>query len=190
MTDSPEILDFIKALADADRLKIVGMLAQAPASILQIKEELSLTMREVFNHLEFLKYVNVVHEKDGLYELSADGLENLTRRQFEGKRPANTLRPDLETERKKVLAAFLDPDGTILNIPNSRTQAVKFRIVLEYVLDAFDPGVVYSEKEVNLIIRRFNADVAGLRRDLVDAGMLARERDGSKYWRIDGEAAK
>jgi hypothetical protein len=43
--------------------------------------------------------------------------------------------------------------------------------------------VTYTEKEVNLILKRFNADVSGLRRDLVDAGMLKRERDGSKYWR-------
>jgi len=48
---------------------------------------------------------------------------------------------------------------------------------------AFTPGAAYTEKEVNLIIKRFNADVSGLRRDLVDAGMLQRERDGSKYWR-------
>jgi hypothetical protein len=62
--------------------------------------------------------------------------------------------------------------------------------VLEYLLAAFEPGVTYTEKEVNSIIRRFHEDIAGLRRDLVDAKMMSRERDGSKYWRTDGEAAK
>jgi hypothetical protein len=44
-------------------------------------------------------------------------------------------------------------------------------------------GVIYTEKEVNQIIRRYNEDVAGLRRDLIDRGMLQRKSDGSQYWR-------
>lgn len=187
MNDDTEMLDFVKALADADRLKIVGMLGQVPATLLQIKEGLSLSTREVFNHLEFLKFVDVVHEKDGLYELNTGGLEKLARRQFEGQRLVFDFQLDPEKNRQKVLASFKNPDGSIRQLPNSRTQAGKFRIVLEYILAAFEPGVFYTEKEVNSIIRRFHADVSGLRRDLVDARMMARERDGSKYWRIDVE---
>jgi hypothetical protein len=183
MEDNNEMLDFVKALAHADRLKIVGMLTRKPARLAEITEGLSLPTREVFNHLAFLEYVGVVHKKDDVYELDTYGLETLARRQFEGKRPAYTPEPDLEANRQKVLATFLNADGTIRQVPNSRTQAEKFRIVLEYILAAFEPGTVYMEKEVNSIIRRFNEDVSGLRRDLIDAGMLARERDGSKYWR-------
>jgi hypothetical protein len=47
----------------------------------------------------------------------------------------------------------------------------------------------YTEKEVNMILARFHEDTPGLRRDLVDAGLLARERDGSRYWRPEIEAA-
>jgi hypothetical protein len=36
---------------------------------------------------------------------------------------------------------------------------------------------------VNAIIGRFNEDTSSLRRYLVEAGMLNRERDGSRYWR-------
>lgn len=183
MNENAEMLDFVKALADADRLKIVGMLVQKPASLAQISAGLSLPTREVFNALEFLKFVSVVHEKEGLYELDTNGLETLARRQFEGKRPAYIPEPDLETDRQKVLAKFLNPDGTIRQVPNSRSQTDRFRIVLEYILAAFEPGTTYTEKEVNAIIRRFHEDVAGLRRDLIDAKMMARERDGSKYWR-------
>lgn len=178
-----EILDFVKVLAHADRLKIVGMLVKKPVRMAEIAEGLSLPTREVFNHLAFLEYVGVVHKKDGLFELDTDGLEKLARRQFEGRRLAFTPEPDLERDRQKVLATFLNVDGTIRQVPNSRTQAMKFRIVLEYLQAAFEPGAIYTEKEVNSILRRFNEDVAGLRRDLIDAGMLARERDGSKYWR-------
>jgi len=181
------MLDFVKALAHADRLKIVGMLAQKPASLSEIAAGLSLPTRDVFNHLAFLEHVGVVHIKGDLYELDNDGLENLTRHKFESKRPSYHTNPHMKPGSQKVLGTFLNPDGTIRQVPNSRTQAVKFRIVLEYILAAFDPGVVYNEKEVNSILRRFHEDVSGLRRDLIDAKMLARERDGSKYWRPEFE---
>jgi hypothetical protein len=183
MEYNDEMLDFIKALAHADRLKIVGMLVRRPARLKEITEGLSLPTREVFNHLAFLEDVGVVHKMDDQYQLDTNGLERLARRQFEGRRHAYTPEPDQEKDRQKVLGTFLNPDGTIRQVPNSRTQAAKFRIVLEYLLVAFEPSAIYTEKEVNTILRRFNEDVAGLRRDLIDAGMLARERDGSKYWR-------
>jgi hypothetical protein len=183
MMENKEMLDFVKALAHADRLKIVGMLAQRSASLTEIAAGLSLPSREVFNHLAFLEHVGVVHVAGDLYELDTDGLQTLTRRQFEGKRPSYLADPDLEPGSQKILGTFLNADGTIWQVPNSRTQPAKFRIVLEYLLAAFEPGVYYSEKEVNSILHRFHEDVSGLRRDLIDAKMLARERDGSKYWR-------
>jgi hypothetical protein len=183
MEDNNELLDFVKALAHADRLKIVGLLAQKPARMAEITEELSLPTREVFSHLAFLEYVGVVHKKNDQYELDTDGLETLARRQFEGKRQSFDPEPAPGKKQQKILATFLNADGTIRQVPNSRTQPAKFRVVLEYILAAFEVGTVYTEKEVNGIIRRFNEDVSGLRRDLIDAGMLARERDGSKYWR-------
>jgi hypothetical protein len=185
MEDNNEMLDFVKALAHADRLMIIGMLVQKPARLAEVAEGLSLPTRKVFDHLAFLEYVGVVHRNDDLYDLDTDGLERLARHQFEGKRPAYTPDPDLEKDRQKVLETYLNADGTIRQVPNSRTQAAKFRVVLEYLLAAFEPGAIYTEQEVNTILRRFNEDVAGLRRDLIDAGMLARERDGSKYWRPD-----
>ena len=137
MEDNNEMLDFVKALAHADRLKIVGMLVQKPARLAEITEGLSLPTRQVFNHLAFLEYVGVVHKNDDLYELDTDGLERLARRQFEGKRPAYSSESDRDKDRQKILATFLNADGTIRQVPNSRTQAAKFRVVLEYILAAF-----------------------------------------------------
>ena len=183
MQDNQEMLDFVKALSHADRLKIVGMLVQNPARLPEITAGLSLPTRDVFSHLACLEHAGVVHKKEDRYELDTDGLETLARRQMEGRCPAYTPEPTLDKDRQKILATFLNADGTIRQVPNSRTQGSKFQIVLEYLLAAFEPGAVYTEKEVNTILHRFNQDVAGLRRDLIDAGMLARERDGSKYWR-------
>ena len=183
MEDNKAMLDFVKALAHADRLKIVGMLAQRPARLVEITEGLSLAYREVSNHMVFLEHVGVVHRNEDVFELDTIGLETLARQQFEGRRSAYSPQPKQVENRQKILVTYLNPDGTIRQIPNSRTQAGKFRVILEYVIAAFEPGVIYTEKEVNAIIHRFNEDVSGLRRDLVDAGLIARERDGSRYWR-------
>lgn len=179
--DQNEMLDFVKALSDADRLRIVGILTQRPATAKEIASELGLPFKDAMNHLAFMKFAGIVREKDDIYELDADGMEALSRRQFAGKpRESYTPAPDLQAETRKVLKTCLNPDGSIKQLP---TQPAKLRVILDYLINAFAPGAVYTEKEVNMIIKRFNPDVSGLRRDLVDAGMLKRERDGSKYWR-------
>ena len=67
----------------------------------------------------------------------------------------------------------------------SFTAPTKLQVILNYLVKFFEFNKNYTEKEVNTIIKRFNEDTAGLRRDLVDAKMLARESDGSRYWRIN-----
>jgi hypothetical protein len=187
--DQPNMLDFVKAMSDPDRLKIIGALSQGPLTASRAAEAAGLPFRAAINHLAFLEHVGILNvrvaekKQDEVYELDPSALERLSRQEFEGKRPVFAPEPDLETERRKTLAAFLNPDGSIRQIPNSRSQAAKFRIILEHVAAAFEPGKTYTEREVNAVLKGFHADIAGLRRDLVDAGMLARERDGSKYWR-------
>jgi hypothetical protein len=60
----------------------------------------------------------------------------------------------------------------------------KRRIVLEHLVVTFEPGVRYSEAEVNAVLRSFWPDVAALRRYLVDAQLL--DRAAGTYWRIGG----
>jgi hypothetical protein len=176
-----EMLDFVKALSDADRLRIIGILTQRPATLKEVSTELGLSIREANDHLAFMAFAGILRDKDGVYELDPEGLEALSRRQFAGKpRESYTPAPDLEAEKRKVLKTYLNPDGSIKQIP---LQPAKLRVILDYLIASFEPGVIYTEKQVNMIIRRFNEDTAGLRRDLVDAGLLKRESDGSKYWR-------
>jgi len=177
------MLDFVKALADADRLRIVGLLAQKPARLPEIASLLGLPTREAARALGHLVHAGVLRQEDGRYELDNHGLEKLARRQFEEGRPAYTPAPDLEKKARRVLAAYLNPDGTLKQLP---FQAAKLRIILNYLINAFTVGANYTEKEVNLILARFHPDTSGLRRDLIDAGLLARERDGSRYWRTPG----
>ena len=180
MDDSHELLDFVKAMADVDRLRIIGVLAQQRADHSEIAGRLNMPLRDAIDHLAFLEHVGVIDLKDELYELNTDKLETLARAQLREKKPEYIPAPGLDEKFRKVLVACLNPDGTIKTLP---PQPGKLKVILEYLIQAFTPGVDYTEKEVNTIIRRFHMDVSGLRRDLVDAGLLDRERDGSRYWR-------
>jgi len=181
MNDSHEFLDFVKAMADADRLRIIGVLARRPATNSEIADHLNMPLRDMVDHLAFLEGVGVISLKDELYELNAGKVETLAREQLRAKKPEYTPAPDLDEKSRKVLISCLEPDGTIKRLPS---QPAQLKVILNYLVQTFKPGVDYTEKEVNTIIRRFHVDVSGLRRDLVDAGLLDRERDGSRYWRV------
>ena len=180
MKDSEELLDFVKAMADVDRLRIIGILATERANQSEIAGHLNMPLRDVVDHLAFLEYVGILSLKGDLYELNTGKLENLARVQLRKEKEEYIPAPDLDQKSRKVLATCLNPDGTIKQLP---PQPGKLKVILEYLIQAFTPGLDYTEKEVNTIIRRFHVDVSGLRRDLIDAGLLDRERDGSRYWR-------
>lgn len=186
MSNQPEVLDFVKAMASADRLRIVGVLVRGPATRAEIAEQLNLPVRDVFQHLSFLEHVNVVREEDGRYQLDEKSIESLVKGQFEGKRAVFESAGDTSEDVRKVLKAYLKSDGTLKQIPMDPR---KLKVILAFIVDVFPFDTTFTEKEVNTILRRFHLDTAALRRYLVDDGFMAREGDGSKYWRVKKEEA-
>jgi hypothetical protein len=181
MNPEPEMLTFVKAMASAERLRVIGALVRGRATQAEIAEQLHVPVREVFQHLAFLAHVGVVREEAGVYELDEKAVEALARGQFEGKRPQFEARAEKQEDVRKVLKNYLNADGSIKQIPQ---EGKKLLIILNYLLDAFAFDATYTEKEVNTIIRRFHVDTASLRRAFIDHGLLARKSDGSKYWRV------
>jgi hypothetical protein len=84
---------------------------------------------------------------------------------------------DPDPARDNVLKSFIR-DGRLTHFP---TFPDKFRIVLEYLVNSFEPGRSYPEPEVNEILNQWHPDHAALRRQLVDARLL--ERSNSIYVR-------
>jgi hypothetical protein len=184
-----EMIEFVKALSHADRLRVIGALAQKPATAKEISDALGMPFRDVFQHLSMLEHGGIVQQQDEVWSLDTKNVETLSRRQFEGQpREAYTPAPDLSEKSRKVLKAYLNPDGSLKQqLPHEPS---KLQVILDYILEAFTPGVIYTEKEVNMIIRRFHLDTAGLRRDMIDRGMLQRKSDGSQYWRPENKESK
>lgn len=180
MNEQPEILSFVKAMASAERLRIVGVLARGKATQAEIAQQLGMPVRDVFNHLAFLAEVGVITETDGVYDLNEKAIESFARGQFEGKRESFAPPEQEEENVRKVLKNFLNADGSLKQIP---PQGNKLLIILNFIVDAFAYDTNYTEKEVNTILRRFHVDTAALRRYLVDNGLMDRESNGTRYWR-------
>jgi predicted transcriptional regulator len=180
---SEELVNFFKALADANRLKIVGLLAQQPYSVEQLAAILHLQPSTISHHLSKLAEVGLVSAKAesyyNVYQLEEETLQK-TRQLFSQQDLAAVVEGvDMEGYDRKVVEDYSLPDGRLKTIPAQRK---KLEAVLRYLVTVFDPGVRYSEKQVNEMLSRFHEDTATLRRELVGYGLMQRE-GGGEYWR-------
>lgn len=88
---------------------------------------------------------------------------------------------DALAQRDTILRAFIGADGRLSSIP---TKLTKRLVILDHIAQSFEPGIRYSESEVNEVMHQFHADHAALRRYLVENEFL--ERDAGVYWRAGG----
>ena len=91
-------------------------------------------------------------------------------------------------ELPRPLRPFIDDDGRLCQWPTrQKTQ----RMAAAMLARRFEPGRVYTEREVNALLVEGHTfqDWALLRRVLFDWRFLDRESDGSRYWLRD-EAAQ
>jgi predicted transcriptional regulator len=181
-----ELLNFFKTLADANRLKIIGLLAQQPFSVEQLAEMLDLHSSTVSHHLAKLSKTKLVSARTesyySVYQLEEKNLESMARRLLsQDTLPAVASEADINAYDRKVLNTYLKPDGRVKQFPK---QLKKLQVILRHIIQSFEIGVRYSEKEVNQILNNFSEDSAFLRRHLVDYGYMKREGGGGEYWRV------
>ncbi len=183
---SDEMVLFFKALADANRLKILGLLAQRPYSGEELAALLDLKPPTVSHHLSKLTEAGLVSARAegyySVYQLDEAALEKVRLLFPRQDLAAAAADVDVDGYDRKVLADFTRPDGSLKAIPAQRK---KLEAVLRYVAKAFEPGTKYTEKKVNEILARFHADTATLRRELVGCGLMQRQGGGGDYWKIE-----
>jgi len=182
-----ELLQFFKAMADSNRLKIIGLLSQKPHTVEQLSALLDLGMSTTSHHLSNLAKAGLVEARtDGhyyLYSLRQDTLQEMSQRLLKQENlPELAVAVDEQAYDRKVLKTFTDEEGRIIAFPS---QLKKYQVLLRYVVNAFEPGIRYPEKQVNEILSRFNDDTADLRRGLVEFKLMDREGGGGAYWRLE-----
>jgi biotin operon repressor len=183
------LLNFFKALADANRLRLVGLLAQKESSVEELAAVLDISASTVSHHLSKLAEIGLVSARAegyySVYRLETETLTGMAKRMLsEDTLPEAAKDLDREAYDRKILKDYLNDDGTIAQLPTNRR---KLDVILRYLAEQYEVGKTYTEKQVNQIIGALNEDISGLRRDLISVGLLGRERDGSAYWRIKPE---
>ena len=197
MTDIDEgkfddILAFFKALGDQTRLKIVSLLMDSERNVGELASLLDLKESTVSHHLSRLRPTGVVTLRvDGnqrLYSLNTHTL----RSKGQSISDMDAFRFDyqviesgygwldelkLDDFARKTLRDCTEHQR-LTRIPRKQSKLI---VVLEWLVTFFEPDRIYTESEINEILKQRYEDYSGLRRDLVDMGYLRRDRSGSKY---------
>jgi predicted transcriptional regulator len=184
------VLQFFRALADASRLRLLGILAERECSVEELATLLDLKSPTVSHHLSKLKELGLVRmRQEGtthLYSLDEAALRALSKEVLTPEKLVS-LADDVEGDafERKVLRDFFEGER-LKSIPTVHKQhgRKKLDIVLRWLADRFQPGVCYTEREVNEILKRHHPDTATLRRELVAAGRGLMRREGGVYWRL------
>jgi DNA-binding HxlR family transcriptional regulator len=182
---SDEVITFFKVFSDANRLKIVGLLAQQPYSVEELAALLELKPSTVSHHLAKLAQIGLVSAKTesyyNVYQLDEKALEAKSRNLFSQENlAASVVDIDANAYDNKVIKDYVRKDGSLKTIPAQRK---KLEAILRYVVKAFELNKRYSEKKVNEILSQYHEDTASLRRELVGYGLMKREGGGGEYWR-------
>lgn len=182
---SEELVSLFKVLADANRLKILGLLAQQAYSGEELAALLDLKPSTVSHHLGKLAEAGLVkaHPQGyyNIYEMDAKAMDKMRRELFSHEQMAAAVADvDPNAYEAKVLADYLLPDGRLKTLPAQRK---KLDVILRHIAGVFTPGQKYSEGQVNEVLTKFHEDTASLRRELVGYGLMEREGGGGAYWR-------
>lgn len=180
MTEA-QTIQLFKCLSDATRLEMLRALSQGPKYVELLSERLQRSPSTISFHLKKLEEAGLVEtHKEQYYVVASLKQDVLKQSLLSLVCPADEV---LDVQalreqqyRQKVLENHF-AYGKLKTIP---VQRKKRRIVLEKLLESFEQGRQYSEKEVNLILADFNDDFCTLRREMIAEGLM--ERDHGVYW--------
>jgi dienelactone hydrolase len=179
------LLQFFKVLADENRLKLLGILANGEKSVEELAALLQLRAPTISHHLARLKELDLVGVRnDGnihFYWLNAEALRRSNKLILTPEKMASLVDiADGDSWERKVLRDFFE-GSRLKEIPAS----VKKRgVILKWLANQFEYSTVYTEAQVNEIIQRHHPDSASLRRELISAKNALMQREGGLYWRI------
>lgn len=164
-----------KALGHPVRLLILNLMQIKPRHGEELAAILNLNPATISHHLGVLTKAGLLQvQKDQYYQIYSLLPGILTRTLAE---IVYLAQPDLPGEveedayRQQVWQTFFR-QGRLVQIP---AQLKKQEIVLQRLVQEFEPEREYSESEVNHILLEFHEDVAALRRGLIDRHLMTRQ---------------
>ena len=176
-----EAIKLFKCLSDKSRLQILKSLMIEDMDVERLAERLDLTPATISFHLKKLAEAGAVtsckKQYYTVYSLCKDVFMARIIDIISEKSDEAAIQQQRDADyRKRVIDSFFEY-GKLKSIPAQRK---KERIILEEIAKAFEPGRIYSEREVNIIIADFHDDFCTIRRDMIGEKIMNREN--GKYW--------
>ncbi|HRQ39657.1 MAG TPA: DUF2087 domain-containing protein [Chloroflexota bacterium] len=167
------LLNFFKAVGQADRLRVLGKLAGQPATVPELAAVLAMKETAVTHHLRALQSAGLVTQQTvnhlPTFSFSNTGLDVL-QNIVEG-----NITPEKAEER--VLRHYV-VDGRLRAIPPRPEERA---IILRWMAHKFEPDRRYTETEVTDLVQQYFDHPLTLRRILADHHFL--RQTGRHYWR-------
>ncbi len=179
---APDAGVIVGLLADDERRRVTAAVVLGATSVHAVAEATGLSSDRVSRALGRLAEAGLVIDVRGR-GLTVDGAVFQHAARTARARPPSDEHADETGERRQVLQAFVR-DGRITSLPAARTKRL---VLLDWVVQSFEPGVRYTERDVNELLAIRHPDTAMLRRYLVDEGLL--DRSAGEYWRSGGTVA-
>jgi ArsR family transcriptional regulator len=171
-----------KALGHPVRLLILNLVRMKPRHGEELATILGLKPATISHHLSKLTAVDLLESRKDQYYQTYSLVEERLKMMLGDivliPQPGLTAQVEEDAYRNKVLKTFIKR-GRLTNIP---AQLKKRLIILEKLVQEFEPERRYSEHEVNQILLDFHDDVATLRRAFIEHNLM--ERDKGVYWRV------
>ena len=180
--------ELFKALGHPVRLLILNLVEMKPRHGEELAEILNLNPATISHHLSKLTAVGVLESRKDqyyqVYSLVGGVLDATLSEMVLFPQPGLPAKYQPDAYRAKVLRTFIK-HGRLVQFP---AQLKKRQVILEEILNEFEPDRRYSEHEVNQVLLEFNEDVATLRRAMIAEGYMQREK--GIYWRVDDAQVK
>lgn len=175
--------DLFKALGHPMRLLIMNLVLAKPRHGEELATILGLNPATVSHHLGKLADAGLLEARKDQYYQTFSLTKNVLQRSLEDvirlPQPELDARVKVDAYTSKVLQTFFK-HGRLKQIP---AQKKKQRIILEHIVQEFEPGRSYGELEVNRILVDFNDDVAWMRRAMIEFKLMTRKQ--STYRRVE-----
>lgn len=84
-----------------------------------------------------------------------------------------------EKDIKSTIKSYMDENGALHTFPAKEKKKI---IILREIATNFKSGEIYTEKEINRVLKRIYDDYVLIRRYLIEYGFLDRNTNGTGYW--------
>jgi hypothetical protein len=180
-----KIITYHKALSDATRIRMLILLAEGELNGQVLAEKLGVTPATITHHASKLREASLINERrdkntiyfalnDYFIRSNAGATADLI---FKNKKGGTIPMKDEDANhnlKKSVIRNFFTLDGKLKHVP---AQLKKKLIVLEHLVEQFEKGRTYTEKELNTWIKNYHPDFATIRREFIMHQFMFRENE-------------